>query len=87
MRFGRFGETVMWILVALATGPGEAVRLIDRVRELDGPIGPGALFAAVARLERRGLIDAVATGGGRPAYRLALPWRADQVSNTEDPWR
>lgn len=73
----------MWILVALTSGPCGAIRLIDQVRELDGQVGPGALFGAVARLERRGLIEPVVTGEGRRAYRLAQPWRADQVSRTE----
>jgi DNA-binding PadR family transcriptional regulator len=71
--FGRFGETAMWILVALASGPMRAARLLDEVRRLDGHVGPGALFGAVARLERRGLIEPIVTGEGRPAYRLAQP--------------
>jgi DNA-binding PadR family transcriptional regulator len=81
--FGRFGETAMWILVALASGPMRAARLLDEVRRLDGHVGPGALFGAVARLERRGLIQPIVTGEGRPAYRLAQPLRADQVAQTE----
>lgn len=83
MAFGRFGETAMWILVALASGPMRAARLLDEVRRLDGHVGPGALFGAVARLERRGLIQPIVTGEGRPAYRLAQPPRADQVTQTE----
>jgi len=81
--FGRFGETAMWILVALATGPMRAARLLDEVRRLDGHVGPGALFGAVARLERRGLIEPIVTGEGRSAYRLAQPLGTDQVAQTE----
>ena len=81
--FGRFGETAMWILVALASGPLRAVRLLDVVRRLDGHVGPGALFGAVARLERRGLIEPIVTGDGGRAYRLAQPLGADQVARTE----
>lgn len=81
--FGRFGETAMWILVALASGPMRAARLLDEVRRLDGHIGPGALFGAVARLERSGLIEQIVTGEGRPAYRLAQPLGANQVAQTE----
>ena len=73
----------MWILVALATGPLGATGLIDRVRELDGHVGPGALFGAVARLERRGLIESVVTAEGRRGYRLAQPWPADLVAQAE----
>jgi DNA-binding PadR family transcriptional regulator len=70
VRFGRFGETGMWILVALRTGPHPIVRLLDRVRDLDGRIGPGTLFGAVARLERAALIEQIADSDGSGAYRL-----------------
>lgn len=83
MAFGRFGETAMWILVALASGPMRIARLLDEVRRLDGRVGPGALFGAVARLERSGLIQPIVTAEGRPAYRLAQPLRADKVAQTE----
>lgn len=73
----------MWILVALRSGPLVAARLLDEIRELDGWVGPGGLFAAVARLERRGLIESVVTAEGRPGYRLAQPWRADLVAHAE----
>lgn len=73
----------MWILVALRSGPLGATRLIDQVRQLDGEVGPGALFAAMARLERRGLIEPVVNGDGGRAYRLSQSWRANQVAQTE----
>lgn len=77
----------MWILVALASGQLRAARLLDEVRRLDGHVGPGALFGAVARLERRGLIEPIVTGEGGPAYRLAQPLGADQAVQTEGVWR
>lgn len=70
VRFGRFGETGMWILVALRAGPHPIVRLLDRVRDLDGRVGPGTLFGAVARLERAALIEQTADADGSGAYRL-----------------
>jgi DNA-binding PadR family transcriptional regulator len=69
-RLGRFGETAMWILVALRGGPRNVVRLLDEVRDLDGRIGPGTLYGAVARLERLSLIEPTTNGDGRRAYRL-----------------
>jgi DNA-binding PadR family transcriptional regulator len=60
----------MWVLVALREEPHNVVRLLDRVRELDGMVGPGTLFAAVARLERLDLIEPTTIGNGRRAYRL-----------------
>jgi DNA-binding PadR family transcriptional regulator len=83
VRFGRFGETAMWILVALTAGPLGAGRLIDQVRRLDGPVGPGALFGAVARLERLGLIEPILTDDGRRAYRLSQSWPIHHVVPTE----
>ena len=60
----------MWILVALRDGPRTIVRLLDDVRALDGRVGPGTLFGALARLERLALIEPTTDGGVRRAYRL-----------------
>ncbi len=60
----------MWVLIALQQGPRHVARLLDDVRSLDGPIGHGTLFAAVARLERLTLIEATANNHARRAYRL-----------------
>jgi len=68
--FGRFAETARLVLVALRDGPRQNVRLFDAVRALDGPVGPGSLYAAVARLERRGLIEGQIGADGRRLYRL-----------------
>ena len=70
VRFGRFGETGMWVLVTLLEGPRNVARLLDDVRSLDGHVGPGTLYGAVARLERLALIEPTTNGRGRPAYRL-----------------
>ena len=69
-RLGRFGETGMWILVALRGGPRNVGRLLDDIRELDGRVGPGTLYGAVARLEHLALIEPTTNGHGRRAYRL-----------------
>jgi DNA-binding PadR family transcriptional regulator len=69
-RLGRFAETARLVLVALRDGPCQHVILFDEVRALDGPVGPGTLYATVARLERLGLIEPTTNGGGRRAYRL-----------------
>ncbi len=69
-RFGRFGEPAVWVLVALTGGTRVASRLLDEIRHNDGPVGPGTLYGAIARLERHGLIEATRDGHGRPAYRL-----------------
>ena len=68
--FGRFAETARLVLVALRDGPRQHVRLFDAVRALDGPVGPGTLYAAIARLERGGLIEGRVGSDGRRSYRL-----------------
>jgi DNA-binding PadR family transcriptional regulator len=68
--FGRFAETARLVLVALRDGPRQHVGLFDAVRALDGPVGPGSLYAAVARLERRGFIVGGVGADGRRFYRL-----------------
>lgn len=83
VRFGRYGETAMWILVALARGPRLAVTMLHDVRSLDGNIRPGQLFGAVARLEQRGLIEPAVIGDRQPAYRLSMRWRGDKVDYRE----
>jgi DNA-binding PadR family transcriptional regulator len=60
----------MWILVALRDGPRNIVRLLDDVRALDGRVGPGTLYGAVARLERLALIETTTNGNDQRAYRL-----------------
>ena len=69
-RLGRFGETGMWILVALQGGPRDVARLLDDVRGLDGRVGHGSLYGAVARLERLALIEPFTNGNGQRGYRL-----------------
>jgi DNA-binding PadR family transcriptional regulator len=80
-RLGRFGETALWILVALREGPRNVVRLLDEVRALDGHVGPGTLYGAVARLEGLALIERTINGNGRPAYRLTR-WDAGSPTST-----
>ena len=68
--FGRFAEPARLVLAVLRDGPHGVVRLFDDVRALDGPIGPGTLYAAIARLEGLGLIEPALGDDGRRAYRL-----------------
>ena len=70
VRFGRFGETGMWVLVALLEGPRNVARLLDDVRSLDGHVGPGTLYGAIARLEARGLIERLKSDDRRNPYQL-----------------
>src|SRR3954463_8193502 len=68
---GRFAEPALLILVSLSDGPKHGYAIMTDVEAGSGrPLGPGTLYAALARLEERGLIEALPpTDRGRP-YRL-----------------
>jgi DNA-binding PadR family transcriptional regulator len=60
----------MWVLTVLQAGPHHAAHLLDDVRSVDGPMGHGTLFAALARLECLALVDTSVVEDGRRAYQL-----------------
>lgn len=68
--FGRFAELARVIVAVLREGPRSVGGLLDAVRSRNGRVGPGSLYAAIARLERRGLVESTRNGDGRVAYRL-----------------
>lgn len=82
MIIGRFGATAIWILVALRAGPRTAVGLLDDVRGLDGRVGPGTLFGALARLEHLDLI--VAAPPTRDGRAYALGTGLSRAANAND---
>jgi DNA-binding PadR family transcriptional regulator len=68
---GRFAEPALLILVALANGPRHGYAIMTEVEEMTGsPLGPGTLYAALARLESRGLIEPLPAEDRRRPYRL-----------------
>ena len=68
---GRFAEPALLILVALADGPRHGYAIMTEAEEIGGsPLGPGTLYAALGRLERRGLIEPVPSEDRRRPYRL-----------------
>ncbi len=69
--FGRFAEPALLILVSLAAGPRHGYAIMEDARDLCGVrLGPGTLYAALARLERRGLIAPLDSADRRRPYRL-----------------
>ena len=68
---GRFAEPSLYILVSLSEGPKHGYAIMTDVEELSGvPLGPGTLYGALARLEGRGLIEALEPIERRRPYRL-----------------
>jgi DNA-binding PadR family transcriptional regulator len=64
-------EPALLILVSLASGPRHGYAVILDVEALCGVrLGPGTLYGAIARLERLGLIEPLASDDRRRPYRL-----------------
>jgi DNA-binding PadR family transcriptional regulator len=68
---GRFAEPSLFILVSLSEAPKHGYAIMEDVEAIGGTrIGPGTLYAALARLEVRGLIEALPPEDRRRPYRL-----------------
>jgi DNA-binding PadR family transcriptional regulator len=68
---GRFAEPSLLILVSLNDGPKHGYAIMQDVEQGSGrPMGPGTLYAALARLEEQGLIEPLAPVDRRRPYRL-----------------
>jgi DNA-binding PadR family transcriptional regulator len=69
--FGRFAEPALLILVSLVEGPKHGYGIMLDVEAATGrSMGPGTLYAALSRLEDRGLIEALEPVDRRRPYRL-----------------
>ncbi len=59
------------ILVSLSEGPKHGYAIMTDIEAGTGrPMGPGTLYAALARLEERGLVEPLAPVDRRRPYRL-----------------
>lgn len=68
---GRFAEPMLYILVSLSDEPKHGYAIMTDVETMTGsPLGPGTLYGALARLERRGLVEALPMEDRRRPYRL-----------------
>ena len=68
---GRFAEPALLILVSLSDGPKHGYAMMTDIEESTGrPMGPGTLYAALARLEERGLIEPLPPVERRRPYKL-----------------
>ena len=68
---GRFAEPSLLILVSLSDRPKHGYAIMEDLEAIgDVKVGPGTLYAALARLESRGLIEALPPEERRRPYRL-----------------
>jgi DNA-binding PadR family transcriptional regulator len=71
LELGRFAEPAVLVLVSLADGPRHGYAIMADVDQFSGmSMGPGTLYAVLARLERAGLIEAMPADDRRRPYRL-----------------
>jgi DNA-binding PadR family transcriptional regulator len=75
---GRWAEPGLLVLASLADGPKHGYAITSDVAEQVGvALGPGTLYAALTRLEQRGLIEALPEQGRRRPYRLTAAGAAE----------
>lgn len=68
---GRFAEPAFLILAGLRGGPRHGYAILLDIEAATGrPMGPGTLYGALARLEARGLIEALPPEDRHRPYRL-----------------
>lgn len=68
---GSFAEPALLILVSLSQGPKHGCAVMVDIEAGPGrAIGPGTLYAPIARLEARGLVEPMASVDRRRRYRL-----------------
>ncbi len=68
---GRFSEPALLILVSLANGDKHGYAMMEDIERFSGTrLGPGTLYSALARLERRGWIEPLPAEDRRRPYRM-----------------
>src|SRR3954447_13309543 len=67
----RSRDPALLILASLASGPRHGYGMIEDIEQVAGVrLGPGTLYGAIGRLERRGLIEALESSDRRRPYQL-----------------
>lgn len=68
---GRFAEPGLLVMVSLADGAKHGYAMMQDIEATCGArVGPGTLYAVLARLEGRGWIEALPADDRRKPYRL-----------------
>jgi DNA-binding PadR family transcriptional regulator len=75
---GRWAEPGFLVLASLADGEKHGYAITTDIAEQVGlTLGPGTLYAALGRLEERGLIEGLPADGRRRPYRLTAAGAAE----------
>jgi DNA-binding PadR family transcriptional regulator len=75
---GRWAEPGLLVLASLADGAKHGYAITGDIAEQVGvTLGPGTLYAVLARLEERGLIEGLPAEGRRRPYRLTAAGAAE----------
>ena len=75
---GRWAEPGLLVLASLADGPKHGYAITtDVAAEVGVTLGPGTLYAALTRLEARGLIEGLPADGRRRPYQLTAAGAAE----------
>ena len=70
---GRFSEPALLILMSLAEGEKHGYAMMEDIERFSGTrLGPGTLYGALARLEKRGWIEPLPSDDRRRPYRLTV---------------
>ena len=68
---GRFSDPGLFILVSLADGEKHGYAMMEDIEVTCGVrLGPGTLYGALARLEKRGLVEPLVSEERRKPYRI-----------------
>jgi DNA-binding PadR family transcriptional regulator len=85
---GRWADPALLVLASLADGAKHGYAITQDVTERVGvTLGPGTLYGVIARLEERGMIEALPADGRRRPYRLTPAGAtalATQVARMQD---
>lgn len=87
VELGRYVEPAVLVLASLSEGPKHGYAIMADVEAFSGlRMGPGTLYAVLARLEQGGLVVALPAADRRRPYRLtaagsaALEGRLDEMA-------
>jgi DNA-binding PadR family transcriptional regulator len=71
LELGRFAEPAMLVLASLSDGPKHGYAIMSDVAGFSGTgMGPGTLYAVLARLEQAGLVEPMPNQDRRRPYRI-----------------